>query len=208
MNKEKENIKTKTLVKEFKENRNEELFKQIIEQFRFMIEAFKKKYFCFGKDEDDIEQEIIIKIYEAIELFEEEKNRRFIPFARLIVERHLITEFRKTQQQRRIPQNNFFSLDEHISNETEGTIERIETISDEKQDLYKTLKNNERKENVKIILEYLAEHLTDLELNTFLLRMNDFNYSEIADKLNTNKKAVDNALQRSYNKIKKEINNL
>ena len=208
MKKEKENIKIKTLAKEFKRNRKEEHFEQLIEHLRNRIEFLKQKYFCFGKDEEDIEQECFIKLLEAIDQYDETKNTCFAAFAMLVIERHLINEFKKTQQKRKIPQNDFVSLDEEIESEEAKKIERIETIADEKSDIYNDLKKTERKENVKIILEYFTKHLSTIELHCVLLRMYDYNYSEIADKLNIKKKAVDNALQRSYFKIKKEIKDL
>ena len=52
------------------------------------------------------------------------------------------------------------------------------------------------------MIEKVKESLTDLEKQVFDLKINDFTYKEIAEILEMNPKAVDNATQRIRNKIK------
>ena len=48
--------------------------------------------------------------------------------------------------------------------------------------------------------------LTDFELRVFDLRINNFNYSEMATLLNRSNKSIDNAIRRIKMKLKKALN--
>ena len=54
-------------------------------------------------------------------------------------------------------------------------------------------------------IEQIAEQLTPLEQQVFDLKINGFKYKEIADILDKEPKAIDNALNRIKNKIKNII---
>jgi RNA polymerase sporulation-specific sigma factor len=55
------------------------------------------------------------------------------------------------------------------------------------------------------LIEKIKEKLTPLEQQVFELKINNFNYNEIAEILDKDSKSIDNALQRIKNKIKDKI---
>jgi RNA polymerase sporulation-specific sigma factor len=56
------------------------------------------------------------------------------------------------------------------------------------------------------LLDKVKKILTDFEWQVFELKINGFNYHEIADMLDKDDKSIDNASQRIKNKINSKIN--
>ena len=76
---------------------------------------------------------------------------------------------------------------------------RIEVQKDKVRALKKGISENDFQND---IITKLESQLTDLEKRVLELKKNDFNYKEIADILEKEPKAIDNALQRIKNKLK------
>ena len=62
-------------------------------------------------------------------------------------------------------------------------------------------------ENQNELIKKASLVLTDFEMQVFELKINDFGYREIAEVLDKEPKAIDNALQRIKVKLKKSLNN-
>ena len=61
-------------------------------------------------------------------------------------------------------------------------------------------------ENEDELINKAKELLTDLETQVFELKINGFSYKEIAEILDKDQKAIDNALQRIRSKVKDILN--
>ena len=60
-------------------------------------------------------------------------------------------------------------------------------------------------ERIDDITNEFRKELTNLEEEVFVMRINGFNYKEIAELLEKDPKAIDNALQRIKSKLKKYL---
>ena len=63
-----------------------------------------------------------------------------------------------------------------------------------------------KNENEDELINKAKELLTDLETQVFELKINGFSYKEIAEILDKDQKAIDNALQRIRSKVKDILN--
>ncbi len=180
---------------------NKEAIEKLLNENRYIIRAKVSKYYVKGMEKEDLEQEAAIAFLDAIKTYNPEVNDNFSAFAALCIERRLITLLSSSQRQKNRVLNTSLSLDESIFNIDEDKmffldiLETDEDTTEEKLIKYERMKDF--KEKTKVILsifeqDVLKEHLKG------------YSYKEIAKKLNTNEKAIDNAVQRIRNKLKKE----
>ena len=73
--------------------------------------------------------------------------------------------------------------------------EEVQDFSADPQNIYSAQEDDARFEDL------LSEKLTDFERSVLTLRAEKLSYEEIAERLGTNPKAVDNALQRIRRKL-------
>ena len=76
---------------------------------------------------------------------------------------------------------------------------RDKFLADNSFDPSSMIEENDTQER---IIKKLNNKLTDFECRVFELKLDGFDYKEIADMLEKDSKAIDNAIQRIKNKIK------
>jgi RNA polymerase sporulation-specific sigma factor len=120
----------------------------------------------------------------------------------MCIERQINTAITKANRVKHKLLNESLSLDDKASDNDKPLIDIIfdskerdpinyVVLLEEKQELYKKLN----------------EALTPFELEVLTLRLKDFDYKEIAAKLNKSYKSIDSALQRVKNKLRILFNN-
>lgn len=93
---------------------------------------------------------------------------------------------RSRNSQKNIPQDMMRNIDDG---------EDFQDFSADPQNIYSAQEDDARFEDL------LSEKLTDFERSVLALRAEKLSYEEIAERLGTNSKAVDNALQRIRRKL-------
>lgn len=186
---------------------NEEATNILYQKYQPIIVAFAKKMLPFceqgGIELNDLIQEGLLGLNSAIEHFNEHKDITFYTFARTCIERRMISTIVSTRRlKHRI-------LNESIPFETKGEDNELifadYLLKDETTDPEYVLLNNEREA---ILSDLIRNQLTDFELQVFELKLNHFSYEEIANILDKNKKAIDNALQRIKSKMRNILKEL
>lgn len=186
---------------------NEEATNILYQKYQPIIVAFAKKMLPFceqgGIELNDLIQEGLLGLNSAIEHFNDHKDITFYTFARTCIERRMISTIVSTRRlKHRI-------LNESIPFETKGEDNELifadYLLKDETTDPEYVLLNNEREA---ILSDLIRNQLTDFELQVFELKLNHFSYEEIANILDKNKKAIDNALQRIKSKMKNILKEL
>ena len=152
------------------------------------------KYCNGGIDLNDLIQEGLVGLNEAINTFREDKETNFGTYARLCIERRMYSVVKST----RTYKNKI--LNESISLEYEDDVNIDRFLIDNSNNPSDMLEENAYQEE---ILNKLNEQLTDMEKQVFELKKNYFNYKEIADILDKEPKVVDNTIQRIKTKLKK-----
>ena len=151
------------------------------------------KYCNGGIDLNDLIQEGLVGLNEAIKSYRDDKETNFGTYAKLCIERRIYTLAKST----RTYKNKILNESISIEDEEDFPIDRF--LMDNSSNPDSMISDNDFQNN---IISKLECQLTDLERQVLELKKNDFSYKEIADILEKEPKAIDNALQRIKNKLK------
>lgn len=176
----------------------------LFEKYRPLIVSTANKMHKTGKysglEVNDLIQEGFIGLSNAMIHYNEQKDTSFYTFAKTCIERRMISLIVSTKRLKHKILNESLSLDDSINEYDDVSLEDF--VGDSKSNPENILLNNESKEE---LIQKIKKHLTDFEEQVFELKINGFNYREIAEILDKTPKAVDNALQRIKIKIRKEL---
>ena len=153
-----------------------------------------------GIELSDLVQECMIGFEEAIHNFNPDDDVSFYTFANVCMERQLLSELTRLNRDKHRFLNEAIPL-ETINEENEGS-NLIDFIQDNSNNPELGLLSSEEFQE---LYEQILEELTDLEQCVFKLKIQGFNYKEIAELLDKEQKSIDNAIQRVKNKIKEII---
>jgi RNA polymerase sporulation-specific sigma factor len=153
-----------------------------------------------GLELNDLIQEGMLGLNQAIVTYKDNKDTMFFTYAKTCIERKIISLVVASTRQKHRILNTSLSFELEFDNNENSRLENV--IKDTKENPEEILINNEREEE--LILS-VKKHLTDLESQVFDLKLNYFNYKEIAEILDKDPKTIDNAIQRIRNKAKKII---
>ena len=175
---------------------NEDANEILLYKYRPLIVSIAKKMLKYcngGVDLNDLVQEGMLGLNDAINSFRDDKETNFGTYARLCIERRIYSLAKST----RTYKNKILNESISIEDEDDFTIDRF--LMDNSSNPDSMISENDFQND---IITKLKSQLTDLEKGVLELKKNDFNYKEIADILEKEPKAIDNALQRIKNKLK------
>ena len=176
---------------------NEDANEILIYKYRpLTINLAKKliKYCNGGIDINDLIQEGLVGLNEAINSFREDKETNFGTYAKLCIERRMYSLVKSTRTYKNKILNESISLED----DEENNIDKF--LIDNSNNPSDMIEENDYQEKVE---KELNKQLTDLEKQVFELKKNYFNYKEIADILEKEPKVIDNTIQRIKTKLKK-----
>lgn len=180
----------------------------LLEKYKDLVNMKVSKYFMIGAEREDIIQEGMIGLFKAIQSFNSEKQNSFKTFANLCVERQLITAIKTSNRQKHMPLNSYLSLSASAYNNDEngeGDSSMMEFFdSHTTEDPLETIT---KKEYYQGIEDAIDKSLSDFEKQVLQRFIRGESYVNIAERLNTPVKSVDNAIQRIRKKAVKNIMN-
>ncbi len=185
------------------EEKNEEALNILYDKYKPIIDLKAKRYLKYGKkiglEYQDLFQEGMLGLSEAISSFKDDKKAQFKTFANLCIERQIFSLLKKASRKKHTLLNDSVSLDESI-NENENTL--LDIFFEEGKDPSEMV---EFKENKRELFKKIYQVLTPLEREVFDLKTNNFDYKEISRLLNKSYKSIDSAIQRIRLKVRKII---
>lgn len=147
-----------------------------------------------GIDFSDLMQECLIGFEESIINYNLDDDVTFYTFTNICMDRQLNTLIRKLNRDKHKPLNEAISLDN-----SDDEVNLLDFIGDDTDNPeYGLLEEAEYRE----IYDKIVKSLTHLEECVFNLKLQNFDYKEIADILGKDLKSIDNTIQRIRNKIK------
>ena len=165
----------------------------LLEKYKALVGMKANKFFLIGAEDDDIVQEGMIGLFKAIQSFDLEKNNSFKTFANLCVERQLITAIKTSNRQKHIPLNSSFSLNNTAYDENDDTTVMEILDTNFVEDPLDTIT---KREYVESIEHKIDKNLSGFEKQVLNRYMQGESYVDIASKLNSPVKSIDNAIQR------------
>lgn len=200
--------------KRYRDFSDEELLADIESDRRGITEYLVKKYralaakkarsmFILGGDDDDLIQNGMIGLYNAVLDYDPGRDVNFRSFADLCITRQVYTAVTAAKRKKHSPLNESISLDSDIDSEDGQGVVWADMLSDN------TGNNPEdmviARENVDHIMGLIESQLSEFERQALELYMTGMNYTEIAKVLGKDPKSTDNALSRAKLKLKKAL---
>ena len=174
----------------------------LLEKYKSLVGMKANKFFLVGAEDDDIIQEGMIGLFKAIQSFDLEKNNSFKTFANLCVERQLITAIKTSNRQKHIPLNSSFSLNNTAYDENDDTTVMEILDTNFVEDPLDTIT---KREYMEAIEHKIDKNLSGFEKQVLSRYMQGESYVDIASKLNSPVKSIDNAIQRIRKKAIRNI---
>jgi RNA polymerase sporulation-specific sigma factor len=165
----------------------------LLDRYKYMVKGCARGFFLIGGDNDDLLQEGMRGLFNAITNFDSEKSN-FKCFAHLCIARSIKTAIKLDMRQKNRPLNSYIS----IYNEDGGEAVTL-YVSENPEDA--VIKTEEEQE----LLKKIKNALTNFEINILKLYLNGLSYSEMSVKTGKNEKSIDNALHRARAKLKKVL---
>ena len=174
---------------------NEDAINIIYQKYKPIIVSKSKEAIVrashHGIEISDIMQEGYIGLDEAINDFSETDNTSFYTFAILCINRQIINYLRKTTGGKDKILNEAVAIDEYVEKSLKDDFDAEFSL---------IFKEYEKK-----IIKQIEISLTDFEKEVFKLRIDGYNFDEIANTLNKDIKSIYNTFHRIKAKIKKII---
>ena len=184
---------------------NEEAKDIFYKKYKPVIEMKARKFKNFaesrGYDFNDLVQEGMMGLAQAMRDFSEQKNVQFNSFANICIDRQLSTFVRNIDRDKHKVLNNSVSLDTTTNSLGKPLIDLIldgKNIDPEEAFI--------RDEEEMELYNKIKSKLTDTENEVFDLRIQGFSYIEISRLLNITEKSVSGSMSRIKNKIAKVMN--
>lgn len=167
-------------------------------KYRGLVRTKIRSYFLAGAEKEDLLQIGMIGLWQSIMDYSPAKDISFLAFARICIERHVITAIKTAGRYKQSPLNNSISLDCFIDEaDLEFNLEEV-LISQVDLDPAQVLIKNEESRHIQSCLRHM---LSSFEWEVLKLYNRGKSYKEIALDLACNMKSVDNALGRIKRKM-------
>jgi len=152
-----------------------------------MVKKIARTFFIMGADSEDIVQEGMIGLFNAIRSYDAKKDAGFETYASLCISRQILNALKVASRKKHAPLNFYVSLDID-----ESKLNLVDKNSPENLFILK--------EDGQSIISAIYNVLSPLESTVLELYLGGMSHSEIAKKLDKNDKSIDNAIQRIRNK--------
>jgi len=175
----------------------------LLEKYKSLVRVVTSAYYLAGADRNDILQEGMIGLYKAIQCYSSEYNLKFSIFAEFCIRRQAVSAIKGALRQKHMPLNSYVSLsggqEENSFNYEINDIIEGSKLTEFLVDPEKLIIAKESEENFDTKIKGF---LSEFERDVLMLFLDGMSYNEIAESLNKEYKAVDNALQRIKKKVK------
>ena len=170
----------------------------LLYKYRSLVRTKTRSYFLIGGDRDDLLQIGMIGLWQSVMDYSPDKRISFLSFARICIERHVITAIKAATRRKHSPLNNAVSF-EHCTEELDSEFNLSEIlISDIEIDPEDFLL---RSEESRLRKQVLRRMLSEFEWEVLKRHNRGRSYYEIARDLACKTKSVDNALGRIKRKV-------
>ena len=197
-----DNMKDEDLIEVIKSG-DKYALEYLIHKYKELVNIKVSKYYIIGAEKDDIVQEGLIGLFKAVKCFKPDKHNSFKTFANMCIERQLITAIKTSNRQKHQPLNSYLSLNMSAYDEESDDTSIMEIFNSCLIEY--PLDTITKKEYYESIENAIDKSLSDFEKQVLNRYMNGESYVEIAEKLDTPVKSIDNAIQRIRKKAIREI---
>ena len=165
---------------------DEELFAT---QYSRLVTRLVRRYFLSGGDYDDLYQEGMIGLLNAIRKYDPSRSDNFEAYASLCIKSRLVDAMRRD-----------ISSNDMIYQSSDELSDVTPALGDDPEE--KVL----AEESAQEIIQYISGLLSAFEASVLDLYLEGYTVKEISEKLDKTVKSVDNAIVRVRNKLRQYLN--
>ncbi len=172
---------------------------ELFSRYRGFIKAKVRPYFLVGGDSEDLIQEGMIGLYNAIRDYSPDRNASFRTFAELCITRQVLTAIKAATRTKHKPLNDYVSFSSETG-ESDGISLEDQIEDDSPTDPEEIVIESE---SFRQLMGRISSFLSSYENKVLKLYLDGHSYSSIAETLGKPPKSIDNALQRIKSKLEK-----
>lgn len=189
------------LVRSAQEFGDKEACEYLLYKYRNLVRAKVKSYFLMGAERDDLLQIGMVGLWEAINDFRADRHTSFACFAKVCIQRQMISAVKAATRQKQVPLNSSISLDAAPGgdDDDERSLSEVLTAVPQMDPETEVL----GLEGERLLKESLREHLSPFEWQVLTEYRTGKSYKEMAKALGCKIKSIDNALSRIRRKLPK-----
>ena len=174
---------------------------ELIERYTRLVRICARPYFLAGGDSEDLTQEGLMGLLNAIRSYEPDSETPFRPFAEVCIRNRILEAVRSASRKKHDPLNGGVSLEYVILSEEESRqpLElqpEVFSRSPEEQVL--------ARESEKEFYSTFSRCLSSFETEVLFRFLDGLSYRQIAAEVGRTEKAVDNAVQRIRRKLARQ----
>ena len=181
-------------------NGSEAAREQLIQRYTGFVRMKASSYFIAGGEGEDLVQEGLIGLCKAIRDYRHDREASFRSFAELCVTRQIITAIKTATRFKHTPLNNYVSFSQTPAGQdpdsdcTLGDALPGSAVDDPSVCVIST-------DELQSLVFCLGSGLSKLEADALRMYLEGSSYEQMAEVLDCDTKAIDNALQRVKRKI-------
>lgn len=157
----------------------------LLERFSTLVRARVSAFAGYGAEPDDLVQEGMLGLLSAIYTYKDFGAASFKTYASVCINNKIFSFLKKTSRQRRLPILDDVDLDDAIIDESPNPEDLVIAY-----------------EELAGLKAALISRLSQAEFSVITLFLAGYSYEEIAKRLGSTAKSVDNALQRVRRKLR------
>jgi len=162
----------------------------LIRRYTRLVKTCARPYFLAGADAEDLMQEGMLGLLNAVREYDESKGAPFGAFARLCITRKIYSAVKAAASLKHDPLNQSMSIDRPLFEDLAESRTRVTAPNGNPESL--VIGNEEREERKKKLYSLLSE----FEAQVLTLFLDGLSYEEMSEALHKPIKSVDNAVQR------------
>lgn len=172
---------------------------QLMLQYKWLVRHKAKSMYMAGSDIEDIIQEGMIGLFQAIRTYRFQLQVPFSAYASQCISARIIDAVRKASRRKHQPLNESISLQAMVQNEDEFNLLQVLADTSGVNPEHAFLE----REELQNLGEFVRSELSELERDVLLQYIETGSYKQTASNLDCTVKTVDNALDRSRKKFRK-----
>ena len=170
---------------------------ELLERYKETARAKASLYYMLGADSEDVIQEGMVGLFNAVRSFDPSRGASFSTFANLCINRRILSAVKSAGRLKNAPLNDSLSFDLPLDEASTQTLaDRIPADSSTDPEALLLLEDLNRR-----ILEDSDSLLSPLERQVVRGLVEGKDYRHIADELGRSPKSIDNAIQRVRKKL-------
>ena len=170
----------------------------LLYKYRNLVRAKVKSYFLMGAERDDLIQIGMIGLWEAITDFRADRDTSFAGFAKVCIQRQMISAIKAATRQKQTPLNSSISLEApHNDDDDDRNLLEVLISENESDPAHIVL----GVEGERVLQQSLREQLSPFEWEVLTEYRSGKSYKEMAQTLECKIKSIDNALSRIRRKL-------